>query len=216
MLKKILLAATATVAFAGPASAASIVVSDINTVEGVAPLNNFAGQLAGEGFTLFTKDYGSVSVVGSSRIEVYRVASESGYLNTLSAFGSGPISEPGPQPVSGWTPNDLVASTPLFSGDLSGAINFFSNGAGDPLTFNSFQVGIFLPTGFQGSSYQTQHLWVGFDDSRYIDPNDNHDDYIIRISAVPEPATWLTMIAGFGLVGYQLRRRGAKMASAVA
>src|SRR3546814_20753776 len=68
--------------------------------------------LAGEGFTLFTKDYGSVSVVGSSRIEVYRVASESGYLNTLTAFGSGPISEPGPQPVSGWTPNDLVASTP--------------------------------------------------------------------------------------------------------
>src|SRR3546814_1502634 len=132
-----------------------------------------------------TKDYGSVSVVGSSRIEVYRVASESGYLNTLTAFGSGPISEPGPQPVSGWTPNDLVASTPLFSGDLSGAINFFSNGAGDPLTFNSFQVGIFLPTGFQGSSYQTQHLWVGFDDSRYIDPNDNHDDYIIRISALP-------------------------------
>src|SRR3546814_6423373 len=66
--------------------------------------------LAGEGFTLFTKDYGSVSVVGSSRIEVYRVASESGYLNTLTAFGSGPISEPGPQPVSGWTPNDLVAS----------------------------------------------------------------------------------------------------------
>src|SRR3546814_5230523 len=102
-----------------------------------APLNNFAGQLAGEGFTLFTKDYGSVSVVGSSRIEVYRVASESGYLNTLTAFGSGPISEPGPQPVSGWTPNDLVASTPLFSGDLSGAINFFSNGAGEPLTFNS-------------------------------------------------------------------------------
>src|SRR3546814_5357219 len=70
-----------------------------------APLNNFAGQLAGEGFTLFTEDYGSVSVVGSSRIEVYRVASESGYLNTLTAFGSGPISEPGPQPVSGWTPN---------------------------------------------------------------------------------------------------------------
>src|SRR3546814_20847133 len=88
--------------------------------------------LAGEGFTLFTKDYGSVSVVGSSRIEVYRVASESGYLNTLTAFGSGPISEPGPQPVSGWMPNDLVASTPLFSGDLSGAINFFSNGAGAP------------------------------------------------------------------------------------
>src|SRR3546814_13788187 len=76
----------------------------------------------------------------------------------LTAFGSGPISEPGPQPVSGWTPNDLVASTPLFSGDLSGAINFFSNGAGDPLTFNSFQVGIFLPTGFQGSRSEERRV----------------------------------------------------------
>src|SRR3546814_9012119 len=70
------------ISFAGPASAASIVVSDINTVEGVAPLNNFAGQLAGEGFTLFTKDYGSVSVVGSSRIEVYRVDRKSTRLNS--------------------------------------------------------------------------------------------------------------------------------------
>src|SRR3546814_17600271 len=82
----------------------------------------------------------------------------------------------------------------LFSAHLSGAINFFSNGAGDPLTFNSFQVGIFLPTGFQGSSYRTQHLWDGFDDGRYIDPKDNHADYIIRISAVHEPATWTNMV----------------------
>ncbi len=29
------------------------------------------------------------------------------------------------------------------------------------------------------------------------------------VSEVPEPATWLTMIAGFGMVGFALRRRGA-------
>lgn len=31
--------------------------------------------------------------------------------------------------------------------------------------------------------------------------------YITTFSAVPEPATWLLMIAGVGLVGWQLRRR---------
>ena len=31
-------------------------------------------------------------------------------------------------------------------------------------------------------------------------------------SAVPEPATWAMMIAGFGLVGAAMRRRNGKMA----
>src|SRR3546814_15415919 len=70
VLKKILLAATAAVAFAGPASAASIVVSDINTVEGVAPPTTFAGQLAGEGFPLFTKASASIRCVVSCPIQL--------------------------------------------------------------------------------------------------------------------------------------------------
>lgn len=32
--------------------------------------------------------------------------------------------------------------------------------------------------------------------------------YVIPDSSVPEPATWAMMIAGFGLVGYGMRRRG--------
>lgn len=34
------------------------------------------------------------------------------------------------------------------------------------------------------------------------------------LAPVPEPATWLTMILGFGLMGYSLRRRSAKAAFA--
>ena len=36
----------------------------------------------------------------------------------------------------------------------------------------------------------------------------------IVISAVPEPATWGMMIAGFGLVGGVMRRRAGKQAAA--
>lgn len=39
-------------------------------------------------------------------------------------------------------------------------------------------------------------------------------DYTIRIAAVPEPATWAMMIAGFGLVGTALRRRAASTVAA--
>ncbi len=214
MLKKILLAATAVAAFHGSANAAVFVVDGIGAVTNVANANDFKSDLAGEGLTRLTHDYSSVSVVGiAAKVSVYRVASESGYLNTLTAFGSGPIAEPNPQPLSAWTPNDLVASTPVFSGSLAGAINFFSNGLGAGVTFNNPELGIYLPTGFQGSQYLTHDLWVGFDDSKFITPFDDHDDFIIRISAVPEPATWLTIIAGFGLVGYQLRRSNRKLAS---
>lgn len=39
--------------------------------------------------------------------------------------------------------------------------------------------------------------------------NGQYQDMIVQVvSAAPEPATWMTMILGFGLVGYALRRRG--------
>lgn len=39
-------------------------------------------------------------------------------------------------------------------------------------------------------------------------------DFFVGTSAIPEPATWLTMIAGFGLVGIAVRRRSARTAIA--
>lgn len=217
MLKKFLLAAAATCVSVLPAQAAVFVVDGIGAVTGISANNNYTSDLAALGLTGLAINYGSVSITGApGTVSVYRVASESGYHNTLTAFGSAPIAEPGPQPVSGWTPNDLVTSTPSFTGSLAGAINFFSNGIGSATTFNSAQLGIFLPKGFQGGQYVANELWIGFDDSKFSNPFDDHDDFIIRISVVPEPATWLTMIAGFGMVGYQLRRRkSASIASAV-
>lgn len=196
---------TCTALVSVPASAAVIVVSGIGTVGGVSPVNNFKTNLSGIGLTSFTNDYGSVDVVGTpAKVSVYRVASESSFHNTLTAFGSGPIAEPGPQPLSGWTPNDLVASA-VYVGTLADVIKFFSDGVVPSFTFNSDRLGIFLPTGFAGPKYVTNNLYVGFDDVTR-DPDDNHDDYIIRISVVPEPAAWLTMIAGFGMIGLSLRR----------
>jgi hypothetical protein len=38
------------------------------------------------------------------------------------------------------------------------------------------------------------------------------DDYQVTIAAVPEPASWALMIAGFGAVGVSLRRRPVRLA----
>ncbi|MDO6416199.1 PEPxxWA-CTERM sorting domain-containing protein [Sphingomonas sp. BIUV-7] len=35
---------------------------------------------------------------------------------------------------------------------------------------------------------------------------------VAELDAVPEPATWMTMILGFGAIGFVLRRRGSVIA----
>lgn len=40
-------------------------------------------------------------------------------------------------------------------------------------------------------------------------PRDNRGGVSLSVDAVPEPATWAVMVAGFGLVGAGLRRRAA-------
>ncbi len=49
-------------------------------------------------------------------------------------------------------------------------------------------------------------------------PGSNTNRFVVEdiAAAVPEPATWLMMILGFGLVGSQLRRRNGKLALSAA
>ncbi|MBN8807449.1 MAG: FxDxF family PEP-CTERM protein [Sphingomonas sp.] len=51
-----------------------------------------------------------------------------------------------------------------------------------------------------------QGLSAGPDNTAFIDN--------VSLAAVPEPATWAMMMLGFGMVGYGLRRRSAKVAFA--
>jgi hypothetical protein len=57
------------------------------------------------------------------------------------------------------------------------------------------------PTTFSGLSGE---LYIGYWDSYY---GDNSGTQTVSIAAVPEPATWAMMLAGFGLIGFALRRR---------
>ena len=47
------------------------------------------------------------------------------------------------------------------------------------------------------------HFWL----DTQAGPNDEGTSYSFTLAAVPEPATWAMMIAGFGMAGAALRRR---------
>ena len=207
-MRKLVLAATA-LALASPV--ASFAAPTINVVGGVGPLavpaiNNFKGQLAAAGFTTYTTA-SNLFLTGTAQITYYYMGSESGFKNTFTA-GSSTYTETstGFDPWTG--PVGTLIGTQFYGagGSLAGLLKFSSNlGLAAPL--GSFGFGVFLKPG-QTTGYST--LYFGYDDERF-NPDDNHDDYIVRavISAVPvpEPGTWAMLLTGFALVGSLLRRR---------
>jgi hypothetical protein len=68
-----------------------------------------------------------------------------------------------------------------------------------------------LGANFNGAAWGTGNLELFYWDSI---SGDNSGQIAFDISAVPEPATWLMMIAGFGLVGAGMRRRATKVSYA--
>lgn len=209
MLKKLLLAATAAAVFVGPVNAALFTVSGGAAVTPLDSDNNFKTDLEALGFDSLVSGPGlsvSFSDPFAKGFNVYVVGAESGYTNKFFVGGSE------------FTENNEAFDITRWAGlvyDLTG-LGFKANGSGSLNAPGSAGFGVFTK-GYEGGTYGAKELFLGFDDQNFAQgDDDNHDDFIVRISAVPEPATWLTMIAGFGLVGYQLRRRGTKTVSAVA
>jgi PEP-CTERM motif len=96
-----------------------------------------------------------------------------------------------------------------------------------PGSVSSYRFGFFTPTGGNApaGTYDFFNSVVGFSWSnanndfffaRFAEtcPGQNPDCAFTRevfaVAAVPEPASWALMIAGFGLVGAAMRRRGSK------
>lgn len=106
-----------------------------------------------------------------------------------------------------------------FSGDLSAPVdpdNFYDGasvswgGQTEFLAFRGVTKGDGDPSTVQSQSFRFNNLVnldllpvdagsnIGFNAFSYDDPT---------MPAVPEPGTWMMMLAGFGLLGYQVRRR---------
>jgi hypothetical protein len=201
-------AAAAGLALSVPALAQDFTVG-VGTVVAVPGNNDFKANLAGIGLVDYTDVGSSVSLSGPAILKFEFVAREAGFDNTFITkdFSWTSVSPPSLVP---WD-----AALPIGSGFYAGgSITDWLFERGGPAPGAQFGIGtqqfaIFLPTGFTtGQSWTSKVLYLGFDDTG-AGPDDNHDDMIIRVTAmaVPEPATWAMLIAGFGLVGFSLRRR---------
>ena len=200
------LAGAAALAFGSTQASASAIIT-FGATNPVPGNNDFQGDLAGLGLTLFTTDGATITLTENSVLTFEFFGSESGFNDTIQA-GAINFTE-----MTNFTPwgAQLLGADSFLAGSLAGLINFSSTGGADA-TVGDDGFGIFLGANAV-SGLSTNVFWLGYDD-QITNVDDNHDDMIIRVTvspAVPEPATWAMMLLGFGAAGFVLRRRRAPL-----
>ncbi len=209
-MRKIVLTAALAVAALPVAANASFIVSYPSAqaipVGPVPAANNFVTQLASFGITSYASLGASLSL-NTGGLVTFEYFGKESLLREI--FSAGALS---------FSPS----GTPVLVDDFATPVNLgtysFTTANFNP-TFSSVGVpGIFAPgtqnfgiglpstLNARSGSFQTNSVWLLFDDNSQ--PDDNHDDLIIRATfAVPETSTWAMMILGFGVIGLAMRRR---------
>ena len=194
--------AAATLAFAGSASAATVILqSDFEEVAvsqgGYVVVNSADGWTKGAGtagIEIQHKVAGAPAATGGNKFVELDSRSNSSMFYTFGVDGTFELSFLySPRPGVGAASNGItlflngVKMDP--PGEITGAGGYTTNWTSHNVSFQAKEGDIlsFAATGTSDSL------------GGYLDN--------ITISAVPEPATWAMMIAGFGLAGAAIRRR---------
>ena len=198
-----LLVAGAAMAIA-PASAA-VTITTGDTTNPIPGNNDFQANLNGLGLFDFTTTNASIVLEDGAQIIFEFLGSESGFNDTFSTAGAAPVSYTETSAIENHFGSPITIGADTFaSGSLAGLLNFTSSG-GAPATVGEDGFGILLPAGFTGSM-STNVFYLGYDD-RINNADDNHDDFIVRATVLPEPGTWAMMLFGFGAAGIAMRRQ---------
>lgn len=195
-------------AMALPAAAnASAVITFGATNPIPSPANDFASQLNGLGLFTYANTGATISLNANALLRFDFLGSESGFNDTFRATGIPNYTEFTTLTNNFGSPIYL-GSAAFGAGSLAGLLSFINSGNATVAGIGSDGFGIFLSRG-QESGTAVSTFYLGYDD-QVTNPDDNHDDMIIRVTVlppVPEPATWMTMLLGFAAVGVGLRRR---------
>ncbi|GHF16860.1 hypothetical protein GCM10017044_09010 [Kordiimonas sediminis] len=214
-MKKLLATAVLALGFAMPSNAA-ITITEINPSETQTDINyftwnNFKGDFAAQGVDLF---FGGASfdftMDGTLTFEF--VGAESGWNNSFGVTGTSTYQETGG--TTGLNlPGLFLGTQNVTVGGGEASAWWFQNdqGAG-PVGTGNAQFGVFFDSSNYNATsgaYEVNEVYFAFDDNG-ANNDDDYDDMVIRAtftSAIPEPATWLMMIMGFGMIGMATRRR---------
>ena len=179
-------------ALAGSAGAANIVVDALgNSSSGGVGATTGLTLSTGQAFTV-TVDPGDLWSAGA----LPRWSNADGLTHDLFATGTDDSGQPAGtligQDFGLWTQNGLTAPFGTLVGDIGGVFHV-------------------LGTNFAGPAWAAGALTLYYWDSNN---GDNTQFVTAAVNAVPEPATWVMMIGGLGLIGVTLR--GRRMATVAA
>lgn len=210
MKKSIISIATAFIAISG-VSAPALALSAFTVTPGASFLvpnnNDFKGKLSGLGLDSYTSTGASVILNSNRTLKFEFLGSESDATNWFTANGIASFAESDSDNFA----SPVLIGRGVFTPAQFSDIFFNSGSASNPITnagIGDERFGIFMPgNGSDNESlFNSNVLHFGFDDM-INNVDDNHDDFIVRVSAVPEPGTWVSMVLGFGLLGAMTRRR---------
>ena len=211
-----LLATAAVLGLSAPAMAAVDITATYSTVQAIPSNNDFQAKLIALGLNSFASTGATLTLNGAASVTFDFLGSESGFNDTFS-FGSITLTETSLFEDHFTTPIRIGTTGIITS---LAALTFSTlNPGGAPATIGTGGFGIFLPgtctptapattCTVRGGSYTSNVFYLGYDD-QVTNVDDNHDDFIVRVTVnpVPEPATWAMMIGGMGIAGAALRRR---------
>ena len=218
MSKAMMAAAAALLAMATTASAATTLHIDggaAGDIPGGAATNDFLSSPLGVslGFSSPTSGYfgSSISLSGwnsGAVLQVSVLGYEAGYHNRFTGLG-GTYTSPG-----GSMFVDSLASwiyTPVADGDLTFEFDSITSGQSVANGDTNAPTGMNFFATF-GPGYETDTsgsvLWLFLDDDG-AGPDDNHDDLVVRIAAVPLPAGGLMLLTGLGVLALRRKRKAA-------
>ncbi len=215
-MKKTLTALALLSTFAAPAAANAAAIITFDSKTTISDDNNFKSQLGGLGLTKYDSTGVSIVLDANSIITFYLMGSESSFNDTFSTVSSPVLAATEASSFqNNFAAPILLGSRNFSAGSLAGLLNFSAVG-GKSATVGQSGFGIFLSNA-QTSGTGVSTFYFGYDDENK-NPDKDYDDMIIRAdvtSAVPEPATWALMLAGFGFVGGAMRANRRKATVAV-